>query len=104
MGAEILSVGASVSCLHGGAAVPTAASQRVRVRGSGVVTVIATYAISGCPPGPDHAPCVLGKFLTGASRVLAEGVPVVLQTSASICEPTGASLIIATVQARVTGN
>ena len=40
------------------------------------------------PPG-GNGPCVTAQWLIGATRVLAGGMPVLLQTSQAICAPTG---------------
>jgi hypothetical protein len=41
--------------------------------------------------------------VVGATRVLANGAPVLLQTSPSVCAPTGTPLTVAATQVRVTG-
>lgn len=104
MGTPLLHVGATVICAHGGAAIPITPSSRVLVSGQSVATVASVYLISGCALGPaaGSGPCVSGRFLIGAPRVLVEGVPVVLQSSVSICEPTASSLVPVAAQLRVT--
>ena len=102
----LLHLGATVTCAHGGQAQPTAVSPRVMVSGQPVVTLSAPYVIAGCPfPPPPAAigPCVTAQFVMGATRVMSEGVPVLLLDSQAICVPTGTPLIIAVTQPRVTG-
>ena len=100
----ILHLGATVTCLHAGQAQPTAPFPRVLVNGQPIVTITAPYVIAGCtfvPPG-GNGPCITARWVSGATRVLAGGTPVVVQSSQAICAPTGTPLIIATLQTRVT--
>jgi hypothetical protein len=46
---------------------------------------------------------VTAQFVTAALRVMANGQPVVLQDSQSVCAPTGTPLLPAVTQMRVTG-
>jgi hypothetical protein len=95
-------VGAVVTCMHGGQAQPTAPFPRVLVSGQPVVTLATPYVVAGCAlssiPSP---PCVNGQWLIGATRVLAGGVPVIVQTSQAICVPSGQPLLVVTTQPRV---
>jgi hypothetical protein len=102
----LLHLGATVLCSHGGQAEPTAVQPRVTVSGQPVVTLAAPYAVAGCalpPPPAANGPCVTAQFVTSATRVLAEGVPVLLLDSQAFCVPTATPLIIAVTQTRVTG-
>jgi hypothetical protein len=101
----ILHVGALVMCAHGGMAQPTSPFPRVLVGGQPVVTQSAPYMVAGCPqvsiPG---APVdVTATWVTGAVRVTAGGMPVLLQDSQSICSASGTPLTIAMTQVRVKG-
>ncbi|HEX9990094.1 MAG TPA: PAAR-like protein [Chloroflexia bacterium] len=101
----LLHVGATVMCSHGGQAQPTAPNPRVMVGGQPVVTQSAPYMVAGCafvPPG-GNGPCVTAQWVVGATRVLAGGVPVLLQDSQAVCTPTGTPLMIAVTQVRVRG-
>ncbi len=102
----LLHLGATVMCAHGGQAQPTAVQPRVLVSGQPVVTLAAPYVVAGCafpPPPAGNGPCVTAQFVDGATRVLAEGLPVLLLDSQAICVPTGTPLIVAVTQPRVTG-
>ena len=101
----LLHLGATVTCMHGGQAQPTAPNPRVLVSGQPVVTLAAPYVVAGCPfvPPGGNGPCVTAQWVIGATRVLAGGVPVLLQTSRAICTPTGTPLNILVTQMRVTG-
>ena len=100
----LLHLGATVLCSHGGQAQPTSPNPRVLVGGQPVVTQAAPYAIAGCPFIPPAAgPCVTAQWVSGALRVRAGGVPVLLQDSQAICAPTGTPLLVVMSQFRVRG-
>lgn len=101
----LMHVGATVLCAHAGQAQPTMPNPRVSVSGMPIVTIAAPYVIAGCPfvPPGGNGPCVTGQWLVGATRVVANGQPVVLQSSASICTPTGTPMLVVVTQTRVTG-
>ena len=103
MTGSVLQHGSTVLCAHGGQAVPVGVSPRVRVGGSPVATVGATYVVSGCPfkPPSGGGPCVTARWTDGAARVLVTGQPVVTSASGSLCVPTGASLVPVRTQTRV---
>jgi hypothetical protein len=101
----ILHLGATVLCSHGGQATPTAPFPRVLVSGQPVTTLPAPYVVAGCalpPPPAANGPCVTAQWVVGATRVLAGGQPVLVQSSQAICAPTGTPLQILLTQARVT--
>ncbi len=101
----LLHLGATVMCMHGGQAQPTAPNPRVLVGGQPVVTLAAPYAVAGCPfvPPGGNGPCVTAQWVTSATRVLAGGQPVLLQDSQAVCMPTGTGLLIILTQLRVRG-
>lgn len=102
MPGPILHLGATVTCSHAGPATPTAPVPRVLVGGQPVVTLATPYAIVGCAlTGTTSPPCVSGQWLVGATRVLANGVPVAIQTGSSTCVPTGQPMLPLAVQPRV---
>jgi hypothetical protein len=98
-------MGAVVMCAHGGQAQPTVTNPRVTVSGQPIVTMPAPHAIAGCPFNVSGAPvpCVTGQWVTAATRVLSNGMPVLLFDSQAICAPNGTPLIVTTTQTRVTG-
>lgn len=106
MPGPVLHLGATVLCSHGGQATPAAPFPRVTVSGQPVVTLASPYIVAGCPfvPPGGNGPCVTANFVTSAARVLAGGVPVLLQDSVSVCAPTGTPTIQAVVQPRVVGS
>jgi hypothetical protein len=102
----LLHMGATVMCLHSGQAQPTVSNPRVKVGGQPVVTQSGAYTVAGCPfvtPAGAPMPCVTAQWLMGATRVLAGGVPVLLQDSQALCTPTATGLNILVTQVRVKG-
>lgn len=101
----LLHVGATVLCSHGGQAQPTAPNPRVLVSGQPTVLQTAPYVVAGCampPPPTGNGPCVTAQWLTGTTRVLSNGQPLLVQSSQAICAPTGTPLVIAVTQTRAT--
>jgi len=101
----LLHVGATVLCMHGGQAQPTAPNPRVRVGGQPIVTQAAPHAVAGCPftVSGVPVPCVTAQWVTAATRVRVVGVPVLLQDSQAVCTPNGTGLNIVMTQTRVRG-
>ncbi len=100
----LVHVGAQVLCSHAGQATPTVPNPRVTVSGQPTVLITASYVVAGCTlPAPPTAngPCVTGQWLIGTTRVLSNGQPLVVQSSTSICVPTGTPLLIIVTQPRV---
>jgi hypothetical protein len=100
----LVHVGAQVTCAHAGQAQPTAPNPRVMVMGQPTVTLTCPYMVAGCampPPIAGNGPCVSGQWLVGATRVFANGQPLVLVDSLSICAPTGTPLLVLMTQTRV---
>src|ERR1044072_1138177 len=94
-------------CPHAGQVTTVPSSPRVLVSGMPAATMADTSLIAGCPfvIGPAPHPCVRVQWLVPAVRVLINGQPVLLQTSAGLClaadqAPQGSPLIVST-QVRV---
>ncbi len=84
---------------------PTVTNPRVKVSGQFVVNQPMPYTVAGCPfstPG-GPLPCVTGQWITGAFRVKAGGLPLLLQNSQAITIPNGVPLSVTVVQPRVKG-
>ena len=106
MPGKLLHLGATVLCMHAGQAQPTAPNPRVKVGGQPVVTQSAPYTVAGCPftvPPAVPSPCVTAQWVTGALRVRAGGVPVLLQDSQAVCAPNGTGVNVLVTQVRVKG-
>ena len=99
MGAPIITTQSTVMCGHGGVATHIPSQVRVRAAGSPVAVVADQHVVAGCPlvpPGPP--PCLVLAWTVPALRVMAGGVPVLVQSSVPI--GTGPGIVIA-VQPRV---
>jgi len=104
MPGTLVHLGATVLCSHSGQATPLAVNPRVLVGGTPVATLSSPYVVAGCAlTGTSAPPCVSAQWITGATRVLAGGVPVLLNLGQSVCTPTGTPLLVVTTQTRVTG-
>jgi len=102
----LLHQGATVLCLHAGQAQATTPDPRVTVSGQPVVTQPAPWTVAGCPfttPGGTPQPCITAQWVTGAIRVTASGLPVLLQDSQAVCAPNGTGVNILVTQIRVRG-
>lgn len=101
----LLHAGATVLCAHGGQAQATAPNPRVLVNGMPIVTMAAPHAVAGCrfAPGGAASPCVTAQWMTGATRVMAAGQPVLLLDSQAVCVPNGTPLSVVQTQTRVMG-
>jgi hypothetical protein len=103
MPGAVLHVGATVLCSHGGQATPASPFPRVTVSGQPVVTQTSPYTIAGCPlPSNAGGPCVTAQWVSGATRVMAGGAPVLVQSGSAVCTPTGVPLMVVQAQVRVT--
>ncbi|MDD1682434.1 MAG: peptidoglycan-binding protein [Methanoregula sp.] len=101
----IFHVGGQAVCPHGGQVVMTTQNSRVMVNGQPAVTIGDSGTIAGCPD--PSGPCVSVQWIRPAVRVLANGQPVILQSSGGICKdasgnPRG-SVTIVQIQQRVSG-
>ena len=100
----LLHVGATVLCAHGGQAQPMTPNTRVLVNGMPTVTLAAPYVVAGCVFNVSGAPspCVTAQWIVGATRVMSNGQPLLLQDSQAICAPNGTPVSIVMTQTRVT--
>ncbi len=102
MPGPVLHLGATVLCSHGGQATPAAPLPRVVVSGQPVATLSSPYLVAACPfPSVSGGPCVTAQWVVGATRVLAGGAPLLIQTGSAICAPTGVPLVVVAAQLRV---
>jgi len=111
MPAPLFHVGAIATCPHATGLVTTISSNtRVLVSGMPVATIADQFVIAGCPLAaavPTPQPCVRIQWLAPALRVLVNGQPVILQTSAGLAlspqqTPAGPPIVVMT-QPRVIG-
>ena len=101
----LLHVGATITCSHPpGQAQPVTPNPRVKVSSQAIVTQSTQYTVAGCALSTTSTPpCVSAQWITGAVRVTALKVPVLLQDSQSTCVPTAAPLVVMVTQIRVKG-
>jgi hypothetical protein len=101
----LLHAGATVLCSHGGQAQPTSPDPRVFVSGQPIVLQPIPHAVIGCPfnVAGSPVPCVTAQWTTGATRVMSNGMPVLLIDSQATCIPNGTPVLITVTQTRVIG-
>jgi len=99
----ILHQGATILCAHGGQAQATSPNPRVTVSGQAIVMQPTPHTIAGCPFNLSGAPspCVTANWVTAATRVTSNGMPVLLLDSQAVCMPNGTPLSIAATQTKV---
>jgi len=110
MPGPLFHVGATAICPHAGQVTTISTNVRELVNGLPVATLGDTSLVAGrpftVPPGKPQ-PCIKIQWLVPAVRVLVNGQPAILQTSAGLCQspeqiPQGPPTVIAT-QPRVIG-
>jgi hypothetical protein len=102
MADSLLHQGATILCMHAGQAQPTVTSQRVKVSNQPIVTQSSTYSIAGCTlPTQAGGPCTTAQWVSAATRVRANGVPVLMKGGQAVCTPTGTGLNVIVAQTRV---
>lgn len=100
----MLHVGATVMCSHAGQVQATAPNPRVTVSGQPTVAMTTPWVVAGCampPPPGGNGPCVTAQWMTGSTRVLSNGQPLLLFDSQAICAPTGTPVMVVAAQTRV---
>jgi hypothetical protein len=101
-------VGAVAICPHGGQITTISSNVRVLVSGMPVATIADTSLVAGCAfTIPPPQPCIKVQWLVGATRVLVNGLPALVQSSMGLClgptqAPQGPATIVNT-QPRVIG-
>ncbi|SEB38757.1 hypothetical protein [Terriglobus roseus] len=102
MPGPLVQVGATVLCSHGGQAMPTAPNPRVMLGGAPSCLIAAPWVVAGCPLAPPPLlPCLTGQWVTGTTRVLSVGQPLVVATGQAVCVPNGTPLMPVVTQVRV---
>lgn len=88
MPGPVLHSGATAVCPHGGTLTIVAASPRVTVSGMPAAVVTDLGLVAGCAftlPVGKPQPCVTTRWLVGATRVLAGGVPLLINPCGALC-------------------
>jgi hypothetical protein len=83
----ILTTASTVLCPHGGTLTLITSNTTSRVDGAPMLLVIDVHPIVGCPfaVGPKPQPCVVARWVAGASRTKVNQTPVLLTNSVGIC-------------------
>jgi hypothetical protein len=84
---QIVNVGATAMCPHGGQVSIVSSNTRVMLGGQPAATFADNYLIAGCAfaVGPKPQPCIKVQWLVPAARVLVNHQPVILQNSTGLC-------------------
>jgi hypothetical protein len=88
MPGPVLHTGTIATCPHGGTLNIVAASPRVTVSGMPVAVLTDQGLVAGCvftTPVPKPQPCVTTKWIAAATRVTANGTPVLINPCVAIC-------------------
>lgn len=111
MPGPVLHSAAVATCPHGGSLSIVAASPRVTVSGMPVAVLTDQGMVAGCPftvpagPATKPQPCVTTKWMVGATRVTAGGVPVLINPCVATCfsaeQIPGGPPVISSSQMRV---
>lgn len=88
MPGPVLHTGAIATCPHGGMLNIIAASPRVMVSGMNAAVLTDQGLVAGCvfTVGPKPQPCVTTRWIVGATRVLANGQPLLINPCVAICQ------------------
>lgn len=82
----ILTTSSTVMCPHGGQAQLFSSNTSASIDGSPILLQSDQHPIAGCSFSPGtYSPCVLIRWVTGASRTSINNVPVLLQNSVGLC-------------------
>lgn len=108
MPGPVLHTGATATCPHGGMLSIVVANPRVLVSGMPAAVLTDQGLIAGCaftvPPGKPQ-PCVTTKWIVGATRVTANGTPLLINPCVALCQSVeqipGGPPIISSSQTRV---
>lgn len=88
MPGAVLHSGAIATCPHAGPLTIVAASPRVQVGGLPVATTADQGLVTGCvfTVGVKPQPCVTTRWIVGATRVTAGGVPLLINPMVALCQ------------------
>lgn len=88
MPGPVLHTGATANCPHGGVLNIIAASPRVMVSGMPAAVLTDQGIVVGCAftvPVPKPQPCVTTRWIAASTRVLANGVPLLINPCVALC-------------------
>ena len=109
MPGNLMHVGATVACPHGGQATAQPNQSRVTLASQAATTAASLYTVSGCAftVGNKPQPCVTARWTSPSTRIKVNGSPVLLSAPPGICQsaeqiPQGPPTV-SVVQTRVVG-
>jgi hypothetical protein len=88
MPGPVLHTGANASCPHGGVVSIVVASPRVLLGGMPAAVLTDQGLVAGCVftlPNGKPQPCVTTKWIAGATRMMANGVPLLINPCVALC-------------------
>ena len=101
----LLTTASTVMCPHGGQAVLITSNVDALIDGAPALLETDMHPVAGCPfaPGGVYTPCVVIRWMAGATQTTVHEVPVLLQTSVGICfnaaqSPQGPAVVVQTQQ------
>lgn len=89
MPGPVLHTGASATCPHGGTLNIVATSPRVQVSGMPAAVLTDQGLVAGCAftvPTNKPQPCVTTRWMVGATRVTANGQPLLINPCVAMCQ------------------
>lgn len=107
MPSPVVTVGAAITCPHGGTVAIIPADARVTAGGVPIATIADAFPVTGCAfaQGTQPQPCVLVQWTTAARRVRINGQPSLPGASVGVAVRAdglaGGPAIIAATQVRV---
>ena len=109
MPGNLMHVGATVVCPHGGQATVQPNQSRATLASQAAVTTASLYTVAGCAfmVGTKPQPCVTARWTSPSTRIKVNGTPVLLSAPPGICQsgeqiPQGPAAV-SVVQTRVVG-
>ena len=101
----LLHQGAKVICMHSGQAQAGVPNARVKVSNQATALQPTPWSIAGCifNVSGSPSPCVSAQWLSAATRVRSNKVPLLLADSKATCAPNGTGVQILVTQIRVKG-
>jgi hypothetical protein len=102
----ILTTASTILCPHGGELQLSTSNTMAIILGAPAMLVTDVHSISKCPftlPGGTPQPCVIARWMTGATWAKVRGIPLLLQNSVGTCFsaeqiPSGPPVVVAVQQ------
>jgi hypothetical protein len=97
----ILTTTSTVTCPHAGQAQLITSNTEAKVEDAPMLLQTDMHSVIGCTfaPGGVYTPCVTIRWVSGATQIQIQGVPVLLQNSVGLClnaaqAPQGVALVV----------